>query len=454
MHPCARACGARSRDPVPPLGAAECPTLRTDAVRPLPRRPHARLRPGHAAPADARRRAAADGPGQRHPRGLREHLHPAHRRPGGRLLRQGLRRARRRGRLPVRGGARRRRRPPRGGDHPAAGVRRPPRALRDRLHLVRPRAPPRRHQPPLQGAAARPRLRPSGDPAGAVHDRRRQRRLAPLRRAPGRRARGDAAPAPRSPTTARCATRSSTRSSSTSGGGRGWRSRWGEGARPRRVAHGHVRASRTRWAARRRTRHAAPREAVVRRLLPVEPPPRAAPAHLRRPRPSQDAVRPPAVPGDHGRQGARRASTSATRSASTCSRRRTPSPRTHARSTGARCHARTRARPPTAAAASSSSATMPIRTRGSRPTEDGLDAPYVRPEHAPPDQVTEVCLRWVRHRYGWGHGTTHEHQYRHITPRVLVEELLRRPDGALPRRLQPLRVPRSLRADHGEHRSL
>ena len=65
-------------------------------------------------------------------------------------------------------------------------------------------------------------------------------------------------------------------------------------------------------------------------------------------------------------------------------------------------------------------------------TEDRVWArAFVRPEHAPPDQVTEVCLRWVRHRFGWGFGTTHEHQYRHITPRVLVEELLRRPDGAL-----------------------
>ena len=58
---------------------------------------------------------------------------------------------------------------------------------------------------------------------------------------------------------------------------------------------------------------------------------------------------------------------------------------------------------------------------------------FVRPEQAPPDQVTEVCLRWVRHRFGWGPGTMHEHQYRHITPRVLVEELLRQPDGAFPR---------------------
>ena len=56
----------------------------------------------------------------------------------------------------------------------------------------------------------------------------------------------------------------------------------------------------------------------------------------------------------------------------------------------------------------------------------------VRPEHAPPDQVAEHCLRWVRQRFGWGPGTTHEHQYRHITPRVLVEELLQRPDGTPP----------------------
>lgn len=56
---------------------------------------------------------------------------------------------------------------------------------------------------------------------------------------------------------------------------------------------------------------------------------------------------------------------------------------------------------------------------------------YVRPEHAPPDRVTEVSLRWLGKGFGWGPGTTHEHQYRHLTPRVLVEELLRRPDGEL-----------------------
>ncbi len=56
---------------------------------------------------------------------------------------------------------------------------------------------------------------------------------------------------------------------------------------------------------------------------------------------------------------------------------------------------------------------------------------FVRPEHATPDQVTDVCLQWVRTPFGWGPGTTHEHQYRHITPRVLVEEFLRRPDGGV-----------------------
>ena len=63
------------------------------------------------------------------------------------------------------------------------------------------------------------------------------------------------------------------------------------------------------------------------------------------------------------------------------------------------------------------------------PTEaDGRWArAFVRPERAPPDRVTEVCLRWVRSRYGWGPGSTHEHQYRHLTPRVLVEELLQQP---------------------------
>jgi len=56
---------------------------------------------------------------------------------------------------------------------------------------------------------------------------------------------------------------------------------------------------------------------------------------------------------------------------------------------------------------------------------------FVRPEHATPDRVTDVCLQWVRTRFGWGPGTTHEHQYRHLTPRVLIEELLRGPDGGV-----------------------
>ena len=56
---------------------------------------------------------------------------------------------------------------------------------------------------------------------------------------------------------------------------------------------------------------------------------------------------------------------------------------------------------------------------------------FVRPEHAPRERVVEVALRWMDGRFGWGPGSTHEHQYRRMTPRVLVEELLRRPDGAL-----------------------
>jgi hypothetical protein len=56
---------------------------------------------------------------------------------------------------------------------------------------------------------------------------------------------------------------------------------------------------------------------------------------------------------------------------------------------------------------------------------------YVRPEHATPDRVTDICLHWVRARYGWGPGTNHEHQYRHLTPRVLIEELLQGPDGGV-----------------------
>jgi hypothetical protein len=56
---------------------------------------------------------------------------------------------------------------------------------------------------------------------------------------------------------------------------------------------------------------------------------------------------------------------------------------------------------------------------------------FVRPEHATPERVTDVCLQWVRTRFGWGPGSTHEHQYRHLTPRVLVEELLRGPDGGV-----------------------
>ena len=56
---------------------------------------------------------------------------------------------------------------------------------------------------------------------------------------------------------------------------------------------------------------------------------------------------------------------------------------------------------------------------------------FVRPEHAPHDQVVEVCRRWLRQRYGTGPATIPEWQYRHITPRILVEELLQRPDGAV-----------------------
>lgn len=56
----------------------------------------------------------------------------------------------------------------------------------------------------------------------------------------------------------------------------------------------------------------------------------------------------------------------------------------------------------------------------------------VRPEHASPERMTEIALGWMGRRFGWGPGSTHEHQYRRIRPRVLVEELLRRADGTPP----------------------
>jgi hypothetical protein len=56
---------------------------------------------------------------------------------------------------------------------------------------------------------------------------------------------------------------------------------------------------------------------------------------------------------------------------------------------------------------------------------------FVRPEHAPREQVVEVCRRWLRQTYGTGPATIPEWQYRHITARIIVEELLVRPDGAM-----------------------
>jgi hypothetical protein len=55
---------------------------------------------------------------------------------------------------------------------------------------------------------------------------------------------------------------------------------------------------------------------------------------------------------------------------------------------------------------------------------------HVRPEHAARDQLVAIARHWRGQLYG--QGPNREWVYGRITPRVLVEELLRSPDGSLP----------------------
>jgi len=54
---------------------------------------------------------------------------------------------------------------------------------------------------------------------------------------------------------------------------------------------------------------------------------------------------------------------------------------------------------------------------------------FVRPGSASPERMTAISEHWLGRRFGRGPGSTHEWQYGGITPRILVEELLRGPDG-------------------------
>ncbi len=55
---------------------------------------------------------------------------------------------------------------------------------------------------------------------------------------------------------------------------------------------------------------------------------------------------------------------------------------------------------------------------------------YVRPEHVERDQLVAIAAGWVAKRYG--RGPNHEWAYGLVPRRVLVEELLRGPDGGVP----------------------
>ena len=55
---------------------------------------------------------------------------------------------------------------------------------------------------------------------------------------------------------------------------------------------------------------------------------------------------------------------------------------------------------------------------------------HVRPEAADPDRLVEVCETWLAQLYG--RGPNNEWAYGHVPRRVIVEELLTGPDGAIP----------------------
>lgn len=56
----------------------------------------------------------------------------------------------------------------------------------------------------------------------------------------------------------------------------------------------------------------------------------------------------------------------------------------------------------------------------------------VRPCSVAASDLIAVCRGWLRRTYGWGWNSTHEWHYRHIPPRILVEELLRAENGVRP----------------------
>ncbi len=56
---------------------------------------------------------------------------------------------------------------------------------------------------------------------------------------------------------------------------------------------------------------------------------------------------------------------------------------------------------------------------------------FIHPDRATPEAITAIGQQWLRTRFGWGAGSTHEWQYRDLTPRILIEELLQGPDGGL-----------------------
>lgn len=54
----------------------------------------------------------------------------------------------------------------------------------------------------------------------------------------------------------------------------------------------------------------------------------------------------------------------------------------------------------------------------------------VRPDAVHPDQLEALCASWMRRLHG--HGPNFEWAYSYVRPRLLVEEFLRGPDGAVP----------------------
>lgn len=67
------------------------------------------------------------------------------------------------------------------------------------------------------------------------------------------------------------------------------------------------------------------------------------------------------------------------------------------------------------------------------PKRVGWERLSVRPEHADPDRLIPLLRHWLTLDYSWFPGKrTPEWGYEGVPPRLLVEELLREPDGGLP----------------------